>query len=254
MKKLRAVTDIVSVVQQYVSLKKKGQNYFGLCPFHQENSPSFSVHPGRGIFRCFGCGKGGNVFGFLMEVERITFFEAVKLLAEKAGIKLPTYKEATDEGPSESELLIRGNGMAKDFFHQQLINAKSAGAQDAKAYLAGRGYGNDVIERFTLGYAPDAWESLAEHARASNFPLPVLVKAGLLKEGSQTGKPYDAFRHRVMFPIRNLAGRVIGFGGRRLREEAEGPDSAKYINSPGNCRLSQRQRTLWLMGSTQRNP
>jgi DNA primase len=229
---IRAATDIVAVVQEYVTLRKKGQNHFGLCPFHQENSPSFSVHPGRGIFRCFGCGKGGNVFGFLMEMERITFYEAIKLLAEKAGIKLPTYRESNEEGPSESELLIRGNGLARDFFYQQLTSAKSTGAQEAKSYLANRCYGDDVIERYTLGYAPDTWESLAEHARSQSFPLNVLVKAGLLKESPQTGRPYDAFRHRVMFPIRNLSGRVIGFGGRRLREEAEGPDSAKYINSP----------------------
>ena len=123
---VRAASDIVQVVQGYVTLKKRGQNYFGLCPFHGENSPSFSVHPGRQIFRCFGCGKGGNVFGFLMEVERLTFFEAVKLLAEKAGIELPDTRGGQDsDQPSESELLVQVNGFARDFFYKQLPRARA---------------------------------------------------------------------------------------------------------------------------------
>jgi DNA primase len=228
---VRAATDILAVVQAYVGLKKRGQNWFGLCPFHPEDTPSFSVHAGKQIFRCFGCGKGGNVFGFVMEIEKVTFTEAVRLLAEKAGIELPKWQRDEDEGPSESELLIRANTLARDFFYQQLINETSPGAREAKDYLTARGYGRDVIERFLIGYAPDTWESLAEHARAAGVPLVVMVQAGLLKEGKEKHRPYDAFRHRVMFPIRNLAGRVIAFGGRRLREENES-ESAKYINSP----------------------
>ncbi len=229
---VRAATDILAVVQGYVALKKRGQNWFGLCPFHPEDTPSFSVHAGKQIFRCFGCGKGGNVFGFVMEIERITFSEAVRMLAEKAGIELPKWQKSDDEGPSESELLIRANTLARDFFYQQLINETSIGAREAKVYLNARGYGRDVIDRFLIGYAPDTWESLAEHARAAGIPIPIMLQAGLLKEGrDQRNRPYDAFRHRVIFPIRNLAGRVIAFSARRLREENES-ESAKYINSP----------------------
>jgi DNA primase len=227
---VRAATDILSVVQGYVALKKKGQNWFGLCPFHSEDSPSFSVHQGKQIFRCFGCGKGGNAFSFLMEIERITYPEAVRVLAEKAGIELPKWQRE-DEGPSEAELLVRANTLARDFFYQQLINETTPGAREAKEYLNSRGYGKDVIERFLIGYAPDTWESLAEHARATGVQSSVMLQAGLLKEGKEARRPYDAFRHRVIFPIRNLAGRVIAFGGRRLREENES-EAAKYINSP----------------------
>jgi DNA primase len=225
---VRSASDILSVVQGYVSLKKKGQNWFGLCPFHTENTPSFAVNPGRQIFRCFGCGRGGNVFTFLMELERITFVEAVRMLAEKAGIELPAPQAGDGEEYSESEDLVRVNGWARDFFHRQLTEGKSAGAQEAREYLRSRGYGKPVIDRYLLGYAPDAWDSLCESAREAGLSLSLLMQAGLLKEGKEKNRPYDAFRHRIMFPIRNLAGRVIAFGGRRLREE----ESAKYINSP----------------------
>ena len=227
---VRAATDILAVVQGYVALKKRGQNWFGLCPFHSEDSPSFSVHQGKQIFRCFGCGKGGNVFGFIMEIERVTYIEAVRMMAEKAGIELPKWQR-DDEGPSESELLIRANTLARDFFYQQLNNETTPGAREAKEYLAARGYGRDVVERFLIGYAPDTWESLAEHARAAGVPITTMIQAGLLKEGKDKGRPYDTFRHRIIFPIRNLAGRVIAFSARRLREENES-ESAKYINSP----------------------
>lgn len=228
---VRTAADIVSVVQEYVTLRKRGQNYFGICPFHEEKTPSFSVHPGRQIFHCFGCGKGGNVISFLMEIERISFVEAVQRLAEKFGIPLPVVQDE-GEGPSESELLTRANGLAKDYFHRQLKQAGTPGARAAREYLKSRRYTDEVVDRFTLGYAPDGWENLAAEARKSGLSQGTFLKAGLLKEGKERGKPYDTFRHRLIFPIRNLSGRVIGFGGRRLREETEGPDSAKYINSP----------------------
>ncbi len=227
---VRAASDILAVVQGYVTLKKRGQNWFGLCPFHSEDTPSFSVHQGKQIFRCFGCGKGGNVFGFIMEIERVTYIEAVRMMAEKAGIELPRWQRDDDE-PSESELLIRANTLARDFFYQQLTNETTPGAREAKEYLAARNYGRDVVERFLIGYAPDTWESLTEHARAAGVPLPTMIQAGLLKEGKEKHRPYDTFRHRIVFPIRNLAGRVIAFSARRLREENES-ESAKYINSP----------------------
>lgn len=225
---IRVAADILAVVQEYVTLKKKGQNWFGLCPFHTEDTASFSVNPSRGIFKCFGCGRGGNVIGFLMEVERVSYVEAVRMLAQRLGIELPVYRGGEGE-ESDSDRLVRANGLARDFFHRQLVERKDAGAEQARAYLKARGYGKDVIERYLLGYAPDSWDALTEHARAAGIPLAVLTLAGLIKEGKEKNRPYDAFRHRIMFPIRNLAGRVIAFGGRRLREEE---DSPKYVNSP----------------------
>lgn len=227
---VRAATDILSVVQGYVALKKRGQNWFGLCPWHAETHGSFSVHTGKQIFHCFSCGRGGNVFSFLMEMERVSFMEAVRMLAERAGIELPAYyKGGTEEEESEGEQLVKANGLARDFFYRQLTDGHSEGAEEARSYLASRGYGKAVIERYLLGYAPDSWDELAKFARSTGIPSSVFAQTGLLKEGKEGTHLYDAFRHRIMFPIRNLAGRVIAFGGRRLREDAETP---KYVNSP----------------------
>jgi DNA primase len=229
---IREATDLVALVGQYVTLRKKGQNYFGLCPFHEEKTPSFSVHPERQIFHCFGCGKGGNAFGFLMEIEKLSFVEAVRVLARKTGITLPRYDESADETPSEAQLLAKVNGVARDFFHQQLMARASSGAREAYEHLTARGYDSEVITRYMIGYAPSGWDALASHARDQGYDLGILVRAGLLKEGRESGRPYDAFRHRLMFPIRNLSGRVVAFGGRRLSEESDEPGGAKYINSP----------------------
>ncbi len=228
---VRNASDIVSIISGYVGLKKRGQNHFGLCPFHSENTPSFSVHQGRQIFRCFGCGKGGNVFSFLMEIERITFIEAVRMLAAKAGIELPEY-EKTSEGPSESEQLVQANGLARDFFHSYLLNSNTGDAVSARDYLDKRGYTEQAIKTYMLGYAPDSWDKLTNHAQASLISSDIMQKAGLLKRGGETNRVYDAFRDRVIFPIRNLSGRVIGFGGRRLKEPEGDRIVAKYINSP----------------------
>jgi DNA primase len=224
---VRSATDILTVVQGYVALKKRGQNWFGLCPWHAETQGSFSVHTGKQIFHCFSCGRGGNVFSFLMEMERVSFTEAVKMLAERAGIELPAMRGGSDEEESESEQLVKANGLARDFFYKQLTDGRSAGAEEARRYLESRGYGSAVIERYLLGYAPDSWDEFTKFARSTGIPTTVFLQAGLLKE--KDGRYYDAYRHRIIFPIRNLAGRVIAFGGRRLRDEAE---TAKYINSP----------------------
>lgn len=225
---IREATDLVALVSQYVSLKRRGQNHFGLCPFHEEKTPSFSVHADRQIFRCFGCGKGGNAFGFLMEIEKLSFPEAVRLLADRAGILLPLESERDDKAASEAELLAKANALACDFFHQQLQSKTTEGAKEAREHLKALGYGSDVVNRYKIGYAPSGWDALTNHARSKGFETGILVRAGLLKEGREAGKPYDAFRHRLMFPIRNLSGRVVAFGGRRLSDE----ESAKYINSP----------------------
>ncbi|MBK6764917.1 MAG: DNA primase [bacterium] len=232
LEEVRLANDIVGVVQEYVALKRRGQNHFGLCPFHEENTPSFSVHDGRGTFRCFGCGRGGNVFGFIMEIERVSFVEAGKMLAERAHIELPAFSRKEGDGPTEAEQIVEANQIARDYFHTQLVNQNGDGAKKALSYLLQRGFDDDIIRAYMIGYAPDGWDGLANRVQSSSVTSDVFVKAGLLKIGQQQGRPYDAFRDRVMFPIRNLAGRVIAFGGRRLSEPEPGEPSAKYINSP----------------------
>ncbi|MFH1010359.1 MAG: CHC2 zinc finger domain-containing protein, partial [bacterium] len=241
---VRQATNIVDLVGQYVTLRLRGHNHFGLCPFHEEKTPSFAVHADRQIFRCFGCGTGGNVFGFLMEIEKISFIEAVRMLAQKAGIALPRYDERTEEGPSEAELLAKANTLARDFFHQQLLARSTTGAREAYDYLMGRGYTPEVISKYMIGYAPAGWDALASHARTKGLDLGIFIRAGLLKEGRESGRPYDAFRHRLMFPIRNLSGRVIAFGGRRLSEEGDEANEAKYINSSETA-IYQKGRELF---------
>jgi DNA primase len=241
---VRQAVNIVDLIGQYVTLRQRGHNYFGLCPFHEEKTPSFAVHPDRQIFHCFGCGKGGNAFGFLMEMEKISFIEAVRVLAQRAGIVLPRYDERADETPSEAELLAKVNALACDFFHQQLLARATSGAQEAYEHLTARGYGSEVIARYMIGYAPAGWDALASHARAKGLELGILVRAGLLKEGRESGRPYDAFRHRLMFPIHNLSGRVVAFGGRRLAEEADDAMNAKYINSSETA-IYQKGRELF---------
>lgn len=242
---IRAANDIVSVVQGYVTLKKRGHNWLGLCPFHSEKTPSFNVNPQRQIFKCFGCGKGGNAFSFVAEMEKVSYGEAIRLLAERVGIAVPKWRPSEGDEPTEGELLAQANGLARDFFYRQLVDSDSDGAREARDYFAKRGYGREVIDAYLLGYAPDSWDALADFARRQGVALNILVKSGLLKEGKEAGRPYDAFRHRVMFPIRNLAGRVIAFGGRRLRDHTDSAPpatpplkgggvglEAKYINSP----------------------
>ncbi len=226
---IREATDIVALISEYVTLRKKGQNHFGLCPFHEEKTPSFSVHADRQIFHCFGCGKGGNAISFLMEIEKLNFIEAVRVLAQKVGIELPRETERSDEDVSEAEQLAKANALACEFFHQQLLSQSTKGAEQAQKHLALLGYSSEIIQRYKIGYAPDSWEAFISHARSKGFETGIFVRAGLLKEGRETGKPYDAFRNRLMFPIRNLSGRVVAFGGRTLSEDA---DTAKYINSP----------------------
>ena len=220
---VRDAVNIVDVINRYVSLKKSGRNYMGLCPFHKEKTPSFSVHPEKQIYKCFGCGVGGNVFGFLMEYEHITFFDAVKRLAEEAGIKIEL-KEKSPEVESENERLYEANEIAQNFFYRKLSESKNV-----LEYLNKRGIKEDSVERFKLGLAPDAWDSLVNHIQHFKYPIDTLLKLGLILEGEKEKKHYDRFRNRLMFPIHNTSGKVVGFGGRDLSGK---DDTPKYINSP----------------------
>ncbi len=214
---LLARVDIVEVVGRYVQLKKGGQNYVGLCPFHSEKSPSFTVSPSKQFFHCFGCGAHGSAIGFLMEHRGQGYVDAIRDLAQVAGMQVPETERAADSH-SKTRALTEVLSRATDFYRTQLKDSPIA-----IDYLKRRGVTGQTAARFALGYAPDAWQPL--RAAFDNYDDPQMVEAGLVI--SDEGKRYDRFRGRVMFPIRNARGQVIGFGARIL--DAGEP---KYLNSP----------------------
>ncbi len=222
---IRNASDIVDVVSDYVTLRKRGTNHFGLCPFHPEKTPSFSVNGDKQIFRCFGCGAGGNVFTFVMREESVDFPEAARILAKRAGITIPEHEELDNNQLQEREALYYANELAQVFFHEQIFTEQG---KIAREYLYNRDFTDDDVRAFGVGYAPDSWDALLLRAKEKRLDPEHLKNAGLLNE-REKGGCYDRFRHRVMFPIINLSGKVVAFGGRRLTEEKESP---KYVNSP----------------------
>ncbi|HKJ69417.1 MAG TPA: DNA primase, partial [bacterium] len=235
--RVREATDIVDVVGRYVQLRQRGRNYFGLCPFHQEDTPSFSVAPDKQIYHCFGCGKGGNVFSFLMEYERITFPEAVKRLAEGSGISLPEISSDKSTGTQSAGPLYEANAFAMRFFEKALYSDQG---EKALAYLRSRDFSDDTLKAFRVGLAPDAWDSLVTWGPKNNHDLKVLHRAGLISQRKDGSGFYDRFRNRIMFPIINVAGRVVAFGGRAMDPE----DPAKYMNSPESP-VYQKRKILY---------
>jgi DNA primase len=220
---IRAGVDIVDLVGRFVNLRKAGINWKGLCPFHAEKTPSFMVNPRKGIFHCFGCGVGGDVFGFLMRQDRLSFPEAVRALARTAGVALPE-ERGPQAGDSGREELFRVMDLAARFYAEMLW--KPAGER-ARAYLTERGIDPDVARRFGLGYAPEGWDRLLDFMRAEKVGEDTLVAAGLAVQRESRGGVYDRFRHRLLFTIHDLQGRVVAFGGR-----AFGDEQPKYLNSP----------------------
>ena len=234
---IRTSNDIVGLVSEYVPLKKQGKNYVGLCPFHQEKKPSFSVSPQRQIFHCFGCGMGGNVFKFLMEYQKMGFLDAVRYLAERANISLPA-RSVGYGSSSEYEPLYKANHLAAAHYHQQLLEGIEG--EGARRYLKERGFSGEVVKAFRLGYAPPGWDSLIKRAGRHSISPEVLFKAGLAIKREFDEGYYDRFRNRLIFPITNASGKYIAFGGRVLEES----DEVKYINSP-ETPLYQKGRTLY---------
>ncbi|MDU4959790.1 MAG: DNA primase [Sporomusaceae bacterium] len=232
--RLRSESDIVAVISDYVPLTKKGRNYWGCCPFHQEKTPSFSVTPDKGFFYCFGCQAGGNVFNFLMKVENIGFMEAVKLLARKMNIPIPERTKSEDDIRREQEAaqLYKANQLAKDFFHACLT--KTALGTEAREYLASRSITPEIIEQFQLGFAPPFWDKLIRALAGRSLTADTLVKAGLAIS-REHGGAYDRFRSRIMYPIIDLHGQVVGFGGRVLDQS-----QPKYLNSPETPLFNKR--------------
>ncbi|MGL5317426.1 MAG: DNA primase [Bacteroidales bacterium] len=227
--KIMDAAQIVDVVSDFVSLKKRGVNYTGLCPFHDEKKPSFSVSPSKGICKCFSCGKGGNAVHFIMEHEQLSFHEALKYLAKKYGIEIQerqlTAAEELQKTERESMLLI--NTFAHSYFQDTLHNS-TEGKRIGFSYFRERGFRDDIIHKFQLGYSLENRDAFYREATKKGYKKELLVKTGLVIE-SDEGKLHDRFRARVMFPIHTISGKVIGFGGRILKT---GTKSAKYQNSP----------------------
>jgi DNA primase len=218
---VRNAIDIAQVIGERVPLRRAGRTWKGLCPFHAEKTPSFTVNPERQIWHCFGCNKGGDVFAFLMEIDKSTFPEALQVLAERAGIDLPR-SEAT-AGDKQRDRLYQATALASDFFQASFY---SEAGSSARQYLAGRGFDRPMLERFHIGYAPAGWDGL-KTALGKLLPVDVLEEAGLVVRRGDGGH-YDRFRNRIMFPIEIAAGRLAGFGARAVDPE----DTPKYLNSP----------------------
>jgi DNA primase len=224
--KVKQQADIVRVVGEYVQLKKAGQNFRGLCPFHSEKSPSFNVHPTRQIYHCFGCGKGGDVFNFVMEMEKCEFPEAIRIVAEKCGIPVPRKKERSPEERKENQqrgALVEMHREAQAFFVKQLEGTLEGKA--ARAYLEDRGLDKNAITQFGIGYAPSGGDVLLRFLK-SKYAEKLLAESGLVSR-DQSGRLFDRFRRRITFPIANESGKIVAFGCRAL-----GDDQPKYLNSP----------------------
>src|SRR5208282_3091402 len=224
--RVKQQADIVRVIGEYVRLKKTGQNFTGLCPFHQEKTPSFAVHPVRQIYHCFGCGAGGDVFKFVMEMDKCPFPEAIRTVAEKCGIPVPRPRERSPEEKRENQqrgALVEMHKEAAAFFARQLNEAPEG--KVAAAYLEDRGLDRAAMARFGLGFAPSSGDALLRHLK-SKYQEKLLEASGLFSK-DQSARLYDRFRRRIIFPIANDAGKIIAFGGRAM-----GDDQPKYLNSP----------------------
>lgn len=243
LEEVRSRNDIVDIISQYVTLKRKGRNFFGLCPFHNEKSPSFSVSPDKQIFKCFGCGKGGNVFHFLMNAENISFVEAVQILAERVNIELP--KNSGDEDEKQVQLkneVYKVNEAAAMFYHETLYKTTSKIAQE---YVKKRKLGNNTLKAFLIGYAPMNNE-LFNHLKSKGFSTEAMLASNLIGR-SEKGVFYDKFKHRLMIPIQDVRNRYIAFGGRVLDDS-----KPKYINSPEDIVYS-KGRNLFGLNVAKRN-
>ncbi|MCP4687135.1 MAG: DNA primase [Desulfobacterales bacterium] len=224
---IKNAADIVDIVSESVLLKKAGRNYLGLCPFHSEKTPSFTVSPEKQIFHCFGCGAGGNVFKFLMQQEGASFPEAVKMVARRCGVETPgeNLTPAQKKRMTERENLLLVNKHGMEFFHGALT--KGAAGKKARAYLAGREISEEIISEFNLGYAPAGWDNLFNYLSRKRIPPGLIETAGLVAPRKNASGFYDRFRDRIIFPIMDIGGRVVGFGGRVMDDAMP-----KYLNSP----------------------
>ncbi|NJD20714.1 MAG: DNA primase [Gemmatimonadetes bacterium] len=225
---VRARADIVDIIGELVPLKKFGKEYKARCPFHEERTPSFCVVPDKGFYKCFGCGKSGDVFSFVMERLGLDFVEAVKHVAARAGVEVrEVVRQRDEEDPHRA--LYEVNAFAKEWFRERLLDPATGSV--AQAYLKRRGIEAPTAERFGLGYAPDEWRALRDAAARHGFDEGLMVEVGLLGRSDRVAEPFDRFRGRIIFPIESVSGRVIAFGG-RIIEAGDRKDAPKYLNSP----------------------
>ena len=247
--KILDAANIVDVVSEFVTLRRRGVNYVGLCPFHNEKTPSFYVSPSKGICKCFSCGKGGNAIHFLMEHEQMSFQDAAEWLANKYGIPFRK-RELTDSEKalqSERESMFITNQFALDFFKDSLLNTPK-GRAVGLAYFRKRGFRDDILEKFHLGYCPDEPDALARAALAKGYTKENLIKTGLCYERENDGQLRDRFHGRVIFPVHSISGKVVAFGGRIMSSDAK---VAKYVNSPESIIYSKRRELYGLYQAKQ---
>lgn len=247
LEEIRLANDIVDVIGSYFPLKKAGTNFRALCPFHKEKTPSFNVNPQRQIFKCFGCGEGGNVFHFIMKYENVDFVTAAKLLAERAGIRIEVADRPREGGTgAQKDLLYRLHDEVCSFYQNQLAREESA--KVARDYLAKRGVSAEMVKLFRIGYAPNSWEATLKWAQSRKYRPELLDLAGLTIRREESAGRYDRFRGRLMFPICNEQGKVVGFSGRVLDPDAK---EAKYVNSP-ETPIFNKGRILFGLDKTKR--
>ena len=236
---LIARNPIEEVVGQYVSLKRSGSNLFGLCPFHGEKTASFSVSPDKGIYYCFGCHKGGGAVNFMMEVEGLSYPDAVRSLAKRVGMQVPEDEQYQSRYHQQEHLWALHKEAAR-FFHSQLYAPVGKAALE---YAFGRGMSKGILTTFGVGYAPDSWDSLVKAMRAKGYTDEELKESGLVSVSQKNGNIFDRFRARLMFPIIDVRGNVIGFGGRIIKKDS---DAAKYLNSPETLIFNKRKNLFGL--------
>ena len=232
---LKDRADLVRIIEPYVPLKKKGKDWMGCCPFHQEKTPSFSVSPTKGFYKCFGCGKGGNAYTFLMEMEGLNFPEAIQRVAEMSGVPLPEpiddkqyeqNKKRKQEKKQVSDQVIELNKIALDFWELEL-QSKNPKAKAAREYLESRGISEEIQKQFHVGFSPDSWDSLLNHLRETGAEEKLIEQSGLVSVNEEKDRVFDRFRGRIMFPVLDVNGNAIAFGARAM-----GDDQPKYLNSP----------------------
>jgi DNA primase len=235
---VRNAVNIVSLISEYVSLKKRGRNYVARCPFHTEKTPSFNVSEEKQIFMCFGCGVGGDAFKFIMQIEHISFPEAVRFIADRHGIHLPQVSDArpADSGP-DPEVLRKAMAEAAACYHHALLDMEEG--KEPLSYLMSRGITRETINHFCLGYSPGNGDFLIHYLQKRGYSIPVLEECGLTKRSEDGSRSYDAFRSRIIFPITDVRGRIIAFGGRAL-----GDRQPKYLNSP-ETKIYNKSRNLF---------
>lgn len=224
-REIKGRLSITGLVETYVSLKRAGRGFVGLCPFHDDKNPSFHVNDDIGVFHCFGCGAGGDIIGFVMKYKNLSFKEAVDELASKAEIKIENRPLPVSRNSGRG-LSLKVNALACEYYHEMLT--QSAEGKGAKSYLERRGFSDEIIREFQLGYAPRGWDKLENFLRRKKFPLEIAEKNGLVIKRNNREGYYDRFRNRIIFPIVDVDSKVVGFGGRVI----DGEDSPKYINSP----------------------